>query len=721
MPQDGELYVPNIIPQDEYGGGDDVISAAIKYAKAGWYVGPVKNGSKHPGSVLGKKWQDKTTRDPWIITTMFAGTDNGIFLHCGRSGAVVLDVDRPERIPEEWWDILNAVPAQSTRESDPARGHYIFKMPEGDPIGSPNLPNGAGEVRGINGVIIVAPSQHEKAAEGGVYEWLAVGPVPDMPGPILDVIPRRSAGSVGDAATDDMVRRFLDECTGADSPAQSKAPLDRYRASVEAGASRHASAIEAACWVAREAAIGLYPALDTLRELHRVFVESFTPAERAAGRGGEREWPGIVAWAVGQLTPERVGATRERHDTSAYDMPDEDDEDDEDDVDPDEYWGSSARKRREADGEPDEEHEAILEAFRSRFMTTTQLRDQPPAVPIVSGLLYRHSLASIYGPSGSLKSFVSLDIACRVATGATWAGRRTRKGKVLYLVAEGAGGFGKRVEAWEETHGVTVEDLTIYPAPIQVQSREWDLLTEVAAQEQWDMIFLDTRHRITVDLEENSAKDAGILVERCEQLRDAAGACVVLVHHSGWDGTHQRGASAVPAAMDTELAVKAERIGPQLRTTVTTTKAKDDVGDERVTFVAQPYDLGRRDDLGRSLTSLVLEHLEDDRPTDEDVTGEIPAGIAYTEAGIDLITVMQDLAPKGGEGLTIADLVGFLGSGKNRHPKLKRSWSKATVHRQFKLLRSRGEVARVAGTTGRYVILPDHERAEALRNWAGER
>ncbi|HWI00611.1 MAG TPA: hypothetical protein VNT27_09780, partial [Propionibacteriaceae bacterium] len=39
------------------------LDAAYAYAKAGWYIGPAQNGSKHPGSILGKDWQHKTSRD----------------------------------------------------------------------------------------------------------------------------------------------------------------------------------------------------------------------------------------------------------------------------------------------------------------------------------------------------------------------------------------------------------------------------------------------------------------------------------------------------------------------------------------------------------------------------------------------------------------------------------------------------------------------------------
>lgn len=52
------LSVPNIAPDA------DNLTAALKLAEAGWYVLPVKRGTKNPGSIVGGHWQDKSSRDP---------------------------------------------------------------------------------------------------------------------------------------------------------------------------------------------------------------------------------------------------------------------------------------------------------------------------------------------------------------------------------------------------------------------------------------------------------------------------------------------------------------------------------------------------------------------------------------------------------------------------------------------------------------------------------
>ena len=114
------LHIPDIDPDA------DNLTAALAYAEAGWYVLPVKRGTKKPGSVVGDHWQDKSSRDPKLIAAWFAGTDHGIALHCGRSGAVVFDVDDPDKVPDVLRQHLDSAPYQSTRPDVPGRGHYVF-------------------------------------------------------------------------------------------------------------------------------------------------------------------------------------------------------------------------------------------------------------------------------------------------------------------------------------------------------------------------------------------------------------------------------------------------------------------------------------------------------------------------------------------------------------------------------------------------------------------
>ena len=55
---------------------------------------------------------------------------------------------------------------------------------------------------------------------------------------------------------------------------------------------------------------------------------------------------------------------------------------------------------------------------------------------LVDGLLDTASMAVVYGESGSGKTFVTVDLACRIAAGLPWNGLATNPGVVIYIAAE---------------------------------------------------------------------------------------------------------------------------------------------------------------------------------------------------------------------------------------------------------------------------------------------
>lgn len=300
------LSIP-VLPED-----CDTIKAAMLYAESGWYVGPVKTGTKHPGSVLGKSWHRKTTRDTEEIVAQWAGTSHGIFLHAGRSGAVIVDVDHPENLPVEIARHMGDAPFQATRKSDDLRGHLIFTCPEGRTIGNATgkLGSSWGEIRGTNGVIIVAPSTHPEP--DGHYRWIRTGNVPTLPDAISSLLPDGTPGE--DAATDAQVASAIATATSSSRPGALQGIRTAWERAMGAGESRHVTAITVTCWAAREAMAGLYPLSQALSALQGLYLESMGlplgSGRILDERRAQHEWEGIVAWSVGQALaqPERVAA-----------------------------------------------------------------------------------------------------------------------------------------------------------------------------------------------------------------------------------------------------------------------------------------------------------------------------------------------------------------------------------------------------------------------------
>lgn len=298
-----------VIP--EYDPEADTLATALAAAAGGFYVGPLKPGTKRPGSVLGDNWPSKTSRDTETITAWFTGTNYGLFVHPGRSGAVVLDVDHPEGLPEWFADLLReaGAPFQSTREDDAWRGHYVFGMPPGRRIGNGTgkLGKAWGDVRGVNGIIVVAPTVHELAAEGGRYAWENTGPVPELPAALAEALP--DSEDTADAVSDEDVKRFREDHTRALRPRLLHPVLADFARRYEAGESRHDAAVIVTCWAVRESLADAYAAAEALDQLADVFVTAMNAPVGSGDRkltekSARAEFDGIAAWAIAQAEGE---------------------------------------------------------------------------------------------------------------------------------------------------------------------------------------------------------------------------------------------------------------------------------------------------------------------------------------------------------------------------------------------------------------------------------
>ncbi len=299
------LHIPDIA------GDMDTLSAALAYAAAGWYVLPTdpKIDGKHPGSVVGKGWPAKSSRDPKVIAGWFAGTAYGIALHCGRSGVAVFDVDRPGNVPGVLADHLAGAAHQSSRPDQPGRGHYLFRQPEGRSIGNSTgkLGGAWGEVRGRNGVIIAAPTPHPN---GGCYTWQRRR-LDVLPAALADLLP--DSHDREDTATDAQVQAFLAAHTKAARPQLVKGKVGGLLAKIEKGESRHGSTVPFLTGALEEARCGYYTAQAAVDAIRPVFVNAVQMGEnRRTGAEAADEFAGILAWAVAQANARSLDEVRAR-------------------------------------------------------------------------------------------------------------------------------------------------------------------------------------------------------------------------------------------------------------------------------------------------------------------------------------------------------------------------------------------------------------------------
>ena len=216
-----------------------------------------------------------------------------------------------------------------------------------------------------------------------------------------------------------------------------------------------------------------------------------------------------------------------------------------------------------------------------------------PVEWLIEGVIPKGSFTALYGPPGSFKSFIALDIAEAIATGRTWMGRPVKQtGAVLYLAGEGFGGIGARIKACK-LHHQTEDGAPIYIVRHQLNLRSSAedfnalMMAVVTLVEQTGMEFslaiVDTLARAFGGGNENSSEDMGAFITAMGKVQEFLNCALMVLHHSGKDAAKGlRGHSSLLGAVDTELELL--RFDEQMKGVLTISKQKDGADNERFGF-----------------------------------------------------------------------------------------------------------------------------------------
>lgn len=228
--------------------------------------------------------------------------------------------------------------------------------------------------------------------------------------------------------------------------------------------------------------------------------------------------------------------------------------------------------------------------MRDRLLSISGLANIKPALPMVDKLLYQGTLAQIAGDPGSFKTFLTLGLACAVASNLrSWETYQVQKhGPVIYVAAEGVSGVRARILAWCEDNNQDPDSLNLhlYPEPIQLGSyNQVEELTQLACDIGAVLVVFDTRARCTSDLNENDATEQDVAIRHAEKIRMASGATVLMIHHSARSGTAGRGSNAWDGAVWSDMRLSAS--GNSV--TVTCEKHKDAESHCKHEFAMKPH------------------------------------------------------------------------------------------------------------------------------------
>lgn len=189
-----------------------------------------------------------------------------------------------------------------------------------------------------------------------------------------------------------------------------------------------------------------------------------------------------------------------------------------------------------------------------RLLSVADVHALPAAIDRVHGVYPAKGVGAIYGPSGSGKSFLVIDLMAAVAGADSWFGHKVRPGRVVYVMLEGAAGLAKRIRAWEEVNERPFPDgVSFLVESFRLLERDHvlSLASAIDALGGADVVVIDTLNRAAPGADENSPEDAGRMLEALQQLQNMIGGLVLVVHHTGKDATKgMRGHSSLFAAMD---------------------------------------------------------------------------------------------------------------------------------------------------------------------------
>ena len=231
---------------------------------------------------------------------------------------------------------------------------------------------------------------------------------------------------------------------------------------------------------------------------------------------------------------------------------------------------------------------------RLRILSVADARAAPARTYLLHGLIAPAELSVWWGAPKCGKSFLLLRVAYGMAQRRSMWGRKVKHCRVLYVAAEGEGGFARRLIALTSELGEAGDSFHYIAqrATIGPPSEDLDAIMEAAKAVKADLVVLDTLARTFGDGNEDKAQDMGGYIAAADSIRETTGAHVAVIHHGPKDptATTPRGSGALLGGAD--LVVKIAKGTDGGPSTATVTDCKDDEEGAVLPFALRVVDMG---------------------------------------------------------------------------------------------------------------------------------
>jgi len=201
------------------------------------------------------------------------------------------------------------------------------------------------------------------------------------------------------------------------------------------------------------------------------------------------------------------------------------------------------------------------------FDTIGDIMSEPikPKEWLIKDLILANTTVSLYGPSGSLKSFFAIDLGLSIACGHTFSdslgflGKPIKQGRVMYLCGEGMDGIRGRLEAWQDVRGIKVpHDMFMVSRGATMVDKQHDRkrLISMVRKCRPELLIIDTLRR-NFSGHENDSKEVSEFVAAIDEIKNCCRCTVLVVAHTGKDTTRgEMGSVVLRNAVDTRIRLK---------------------------------------------------------------------------------------------------------------------------------------------------------------------
>jgi len=175
---------------------------------------------------------------------------------------------------------------------------------------------------------------------------------------------------------------------------------------------------------------------------------------------------------------------------------------------------------------------------------------------LIKDLLQANTVASLYAPSGSCKSFLAIDLSLIIACGLNWLNKPVKQGKVMYLCGEGADGIRGRLEAWQHENKMKVpgKEFCISRGATMIDdpAKRKKLIARIR-KERPELLVVDTLRR-NFSGSENDSKEVSDFVAAIDEIKNCCRCTVLVVAHTGKDlAKGEMGSVVLRNSMDTRI------------------------------------------------------------------------------------------------------------------------------------------------------------------------